>query len=519
MFRLSSEVGSLCPKCGERPRRKPGAPCNECEQQRMRENRRSKRAVVRVPSIEEGGSRYNRVLNSKRYLITSAQNATPVHAKFLAALKTAAKHLEAELVVVPIRYKNPTSIWSDKNESDDWWDASLTPYLFDQRRKLNQNLVLVADVRIQPTASSPLTGFESLTGAESCIIAHPKMQFRAVASPTGKTPKVLCTTGSVTNRNFTSSKAGALGKFHHYLGALLVELDGKTFHLRQLNAHRTTGEFTDLNKIFTPTRVKKAPRALAVSPGDLHHRFKDSDTIETLFGPDGMVEVLQPKHVIFNDTLDGYSINPHHGGNPFIAVAKRNSGFGDVRQEVVDAIEFLKHIAKRCRVVVVPSNHDNFLSRWIVTSDWKQSPVNARFYLETALAMLNSTEMTSTGTRYADPFKYWVDRLRGGSDILALNIGQSFVLAGIENGLHGDRGPGGARGSLQNLSRLGSKVNSGHSHTPGIRDGHYQAGTSTKELEYTIGSPSAWLNTSIVTYASGARTLITSIGKKWRLAR
>jgi len=47
---------------------------------------------------------------SKRYLITGAQNATPVHKGFWSALCVAAKALDAEIIVIPLRYRNPTSL-------------------------------------------------------------------------------------------------------------------------------------------------------------------------------------------------------------------------------------------------------------------------------------------------------------------------------------------------------------------------------------------------------------------------
>ena len=44
--------------------------------------------------------------DAKTFIITAAQNATPVHEEFWACLQTARKALNAELVVVPIRYND-----------------------------------------------------------------------------------------------------------------------------------------------------------------------------------------------------------------------------------------------------------------------------------------------------------------------------------------------------------------------------------------------------------------------------
>jgi hypothetical protein len=464
----------------------------------------------------EPPKRFTRPLNSKRYIITSAQNATPVEENFFKTLQIAAKHLDAELVVIPLRYKNPTSLWSKNQESDEWWDSKTTPYLFNTRKKLCDHLVLVGDVKTQPTATTPLQGFESLTGAESCIFGHPKMQFKSVAVPSGRYPKVLTTTGACTKRNYSDTKAGKLGAFHHFLGAIVVEIEGSRFWLRQVNADRLDGSFTDLDQHYTTEGVTKAPPALALAMGDTHARFIDRKVDAATFGPGGIVETLDPETLVWHDVIDGYAHNPHHRGNPFIAQAKFKSGLGKVRKEVEHCVEFVRERTGKRSSVVVSSNHDNFLSRWVVTSDWKTDPENAPFYLETAKAMLDSAKMGPSGAEYADPFRYWVEKLKGEAPIRCLGTDESFKVAGIECGLHGHNGPNGSQGTLKNLSRLGTRVITGHTHTPGIEEGNYQLGTSTPlKLEYCQG-PSSWLNTHCVVYASGKRCLLTIIDGNWR---
>lgn len=517
---------SLCPACGERPRRRAGLKCRRCTTLEQRARRDAlKSGAPTKQRVTDETPRFARALASKRYLITSAQNATEVHTEFWACLQVAAKRLDAEIVVIPLRYKNPTSIWSDKQSTEEWWADETRPFLYNQRKKLNENLVLVGDVKIQPTATRPLAGFEALTGAESCIIGHPKMQFRSVASPMGRYPKILTTTGACTVQNYTDSKAGKLGDFHHFLGAVIVELDGKRFHLRQLNADRVTGEFTDVDtRTLTLTHYTRAgavpaPRAAGLALADAHARFFCPEVERATFGPGGIVEAFDPEVLLWHDTLDGYSANPHHDANPFIEAAKIQSGFGDVRAEVEHAVRFVVEHSRGRRAIVVPSNHDNFLSRWVVSTDWRRDPVNAAFYLETAQAMLASVKMTGGGTTYADPFRHWVEKLRGDADVRALDTDERFEVAGIECGMHGDRGPNGAPGSLRNLARLGARVVSGHSHTPGIEEGHYQTGTSTPlRLEYNRG-PSSWQNTHCVIYATGKRSLITIVDGRWRPTR
>lgn len=474
-----------------------------------------------APKPEAPIKRFTRPLAGvQRFLITSAQNATEIHDGFVGALEVAAEAMGAELVVIPYRYKNPTG-WQSKNQKpeDDgeWWDGDIEPYLYNVRKKLCANLVLASDVRIAATAANPLSGFESLTGAESCIIGHPKMAFRSVPVPSGKYAKILSTTGTCTRRNWSDTKAGALARFHHYLGAVVVEIDGKTFHLRQINADRTTGDFIDKDKYYSSSGVKQAPPALAIKLGDVHVGETDPLVDEATFGAGGIVPTLQPKVILWDDLFNGYSVNPHHAGDPFVAVMKSQHGLGDVRAEVERAVQYVADRSKGRKSVIVPSNHDNFLARWVRSIDWRTNPANAGFYFETAQAMLASVRKGPGGVEYDDPFRYWVEKLKGKADITALKVDESFTVAGIECGLHGDLGPNGARGTIRNLSRLGTKVIIGHSHSPGIEEGAYQTGTSTpRKLEYTRG-PSSWLNTHCVIYANGARSLITIIGNRWHV--
>ena len=453
----------------------------------------------------------------KRFIVTAAQNATPVHRKFFEALKQCAKHLKAELLVIPLRYKNPTSRWTLSQENEETWEPELVPYLYNQRAHLNKNLVVLGDVKVQPTASEPLSGFEAMTAGESCIIGHTKLQLRAVPTPSHKMAKLLTTTGAVTVANYTDSKAGKKGEFHHTLGAVMVEIDEHKFHLRQLNAIKSTGEFTDLQTLWTPLGPRRADRPLAVVFGDTHVDFVDPSVEQATYGRGGIVETLKPLHLVWHDLLDGYSCNPHHEGNPFILFAKRAAGRDDVMKEVDRAIGYVKErTPKGTKSVVVSSNHDDFLRRWIMTNDWRTDPTNAEFYLRTALAMLNTAKIVNgRGTMYDSPFPHWVRQWAPA--IRCLSTDESFVLGGVELGMHGDRGPNGVRGSIRNLRRIGIRSVIGHSHTPGIEEGCYQTGTSTRlRLEYNSG-PSSWLNTHCIVHADGKRQLITIIDGKWRM--
>lgn len=451
----------------------------------------------------------------KRYLVTAAQNATPLHAGFWAALERAKIHYEAELLVIPLRYRNPTSRYeTDKAETDEWWDDKVTPYLWNVRKSLNENIAILGDIKIQPTAVEPLTGLEGFSGGESCIVGHTKLSFRTVPTPGHKMAKIMTTTGACTRPNYSDSRSGKHGEFHHTLGAVIVEIQGKRFWLRHLNANRD-GSFTDLDQHFTPWGVRKAKPPEAIVLGDTHVDFNDSNVDHATFGAGGIVRVLHPRKIVWHDLLDAYSVNPHHRGNPFNAIAKLRSGLDDVAGEVRRAIDFVRARTGDAHSYIVSSNHDDMLHRWILSHDWKADPKNSEFYLETALEIARATKMGSGGTEYPRPFKHWIDKLKL-ANITCLG-GEPLVIAGILCSMHGDHGPNGSRGSIKNLRRIGTKSIIGHSHSPGISEGCYQVGTSSRlKLEYNQG-PSGWLNCHALIHADGKRQLVVIIEGKWRL--
>lgn len=454
-----------------------------------------------------------------RFIVTAAQNATPVHKDWWNVLGTMAFAKDAELVVIPLRYKNPTSQWKGSQENAEWWDEAVRPHLFNGRRDLNKNLMILGDIKIQPTAVRPLIGSDAISSASSAILGHTKLQFRSIPTPSNRMAKIQTTTGACTVENYTDSRAGKIGEFHHSLSAVMVEIDGAHFYLRQLHYDKKTKSCTDIGmRFFADGTFGPAPRALALVMGDTHVDFLDPRVERATWGANGIVAVTQPHHVVWHDTLDSYSCSPHHLGNPFIGRAKQMTGRDNVQAEVERAINYIgTHTSDWYKSIVVSSNHDDMLSRWIKRADWKSDPLNAEFYLKTALMMHQGTRMGKGGAEYPDPFIQWLRQATVGSAVRALDRDESFVLGNVELGMHGDIGPSGSRGSINNLKRIGIRSIIGHSHTPGIEEGCYQTGTSSLlRLEYNHGA-SGWLNAHVLLNADGKRQILIIIDGDWRV--
>lgn len=454
---------------------------------------------------------------ARRIVITAAQNATPVNKAFLRSLLTYCAARRAQLIVIPYRYKNPTSMWSEAAEHDDWWAPELAPYLMDQRVDLNDNLVLLADIKTQPTATAPLQGFETVTGAKSAIIGHPKLALKTVPTPQSKMAKILTSTGAVTEKNYIESKAGKKAEHHHTFGAAVVELDGKKFHLRQLNAVRD-GSFCDLQFEYRGDKVREQ-RVEALVMGDTHAEFVDPAVVKATFeGADSIVATLKPKTLVWHDLHDFYARNHHHRGEVFINFAKHHFGHNNVRRDLEETFALVDRVTpKGVENIFVPSNHPDALARWVKEADPKSDPENAVFWAETFVAMCQGAKMTDTGARTIDPFVYWGRKmLKTVAQARFPSRDEAVQIQGIDVNHHGDAGANGARGSLKSFTRIGVKSVIGHSHSPGIDEGAYQVGHNSRGgLEYQRG-PSSWLPADCIIYGNGKRSLLFIIDGEWR---
>ncbi|WZE63580.1 DNA transfer protein [Maribacter phage Panino] len=232
-----------------------------------------------------------KILKEKAYyLITWGQNSTPVHEGFLRNLQAYASFLDAEISVIAGRYRNPTSVFPDSDK--EIWAKEILPYLDASRHSIHEYFEILSDIKIHPTAKIPLSSFEGVSSQRSCVIGHPRVHMKVVPALNGYKPKMMLTTGACTVRNYTDSKAGKIGEFHHTLGFVIVEIDGDDFYVRQVTADEDTGAFTDLNKYVSKGVVKQAEQAEAIIFGDIHVGDHDPRCIESTLE---ICEVLQPK--------------------------------------------------------------------------------------------------------------------------------------------------------------------------------------------------------------------------------
>lgn len=499
--------------------KRPGARrpvCGECFNARRRTchgaspvDRSKKSAVPPQPKPRK------KVPASPLYLVTYAQNATPVHAAFLESMRTYCREMGARLLVIPGRYRNPTSMWSQAAEHDDWWDEALHPYLFAGRKVCGKHLTIYGDISIQPTDSRPANGFEAFCAEGSGVFGHPRLHLKTVASGR-RLPRILTSTGACTVANYVPAKAGQKAAQLHCLGACVVEQDGELFHLRQIVAD-ADGSFTDLDWHFDGATVTKAPPALSLTLGDIHVAKSDPFVLAATFGASGIVDTLDPQVLVLHDVLDWDARNHHERGRVDLAWDRRHGKLNDdAAFEVEQACAWLASLPRPA--VVVRSNHDDAFDRWLHGVDPRTDPVNMLLWCETWAAKIRGR---TAGNEWEDAFRlhwrqHWEERGRDKKPVRFLALDEPFTIGGVASHFHGHIGVNGARGSRAQFAKIGVPVTIGHSHSPGIEDRCWQAGV-TGRLDMTYNAlPSTWLNTHVVHYASGARCLLSVVDGRWR---
>jgi len=437
--------------------------------------------------------------NKKRFIITWAQNNTPVHSGLLKNIEAYADYINADIHVIAGRYKNPTSIWSQNQEQEENWDNKVLKYLDANRHDIHEYVSILSDIKIQPTAVNPMTGLQALSGVNSCIFGSPKVQMEMIPVLEGCKPKMMLTTGSVTKKNYTDSKAGKTGDFHHTFGFAIVEIkDDEIFFVRQVTADDKTGNFSDLYFRVESGEVKELDKLAAIVLGDVHYGHHDQTVLDSTMT---LMDRLLPKHVILHDVFDGNSISHHEMKDPFIQYGKEIAGTNDLEREVGIMLSGLSAFEKYENVVIVRSNHDDFLDRWLKNEDWKKQPTfkNSRLYMRYSDLLLEQYGRDPYNVKGVIP-SIINERF---PKFKTLGRSESYKVKSWELGQHGDIGSNGSRGSLLQFRRLNTKIVVGHYHSPGRKDGAIAVGTSTKlRVGYNKGA-STWLQSHVIIHTDG----------------
>jgi hypothetical protein len=444
--------------------------------------------------------------SKQRFLISWAQSETTVHKGFLKNMEAYAEHIDAEILICAGRYRSPTSLSASKSleakeKNTNTWDKSVLPYLDANRHNIHKHLVVLSDVKIQPTASNPLSSLNGLTKAESCIVGSPRVHLKSLPVLDGYPNKLLLTTGAVTVENYTDSKIGKLGCFHHQLGFIIVELDGDDFHIRQVVAD-TKGDFYDLiYRLKDGVCLNNEKGIEAIVLGDLHLPEENKEAVIVSLQ---MLQKFKPRHVIIHDIIDNGAISHHEKRNPFHLLRRENDGSNSLQKELDYMIDWFRDKTEY-NFIIPNANHNDFIDRWLQNEDWRKEN-NKSLYLEFA-------NITAKGLAPKGIIAYLLEKEY--PNIKCLSVDESYKVLDFELSVHGNTGASGSRGSAIQFKNLNVRLITAHTHSSSRMDNHLCAGTLTKlRMGYNIGM-SSWIASNVVIYPDGKASHIHIVNNKY----
>jgi len=464
---------------------------------------------------------------ARRWLLTAAQDETAVDMPFWRNLLAYGEAIGAEVLVAGFTYNK--SLFEDHASRTAVFPEAVQPYLVHDNRMLGP-LLFAAKMNILPTAVRPLSGLLNYARGSWAVFPHAKVQLESV--PSRGQAAMMMTTGACTVPNYIEKKAGLKAEFHHQIGAVIVEVDDcDRVFCRQIGA-ASDGSFQDLDIVVRNGEIGRGNRVEAITWGDIHREQIDPVVARACWGfdvasgrivsDDSLITALRPRHQFFHDILDFRARNHHRRNDHIHAVKMQALNAESVDGELADCSSFLRATLRDdCRSVVVASNHNEALLRWLKETDPRVDPLNAETWCELNLEWMRQTRQEPDG--HFDLFRYAIGRHDPAllDDLVFVPRGGSYLVCqdhgGIECGLHGDEGPNGSRGSAVNLGRVSVRMVIGHGHSPAILDGVMMVGLcGLLDQVYNNPSLSSWAHAQGIIYPNSRRTLVTVADGKWR---
>lgn len=454
---------------------------------------------------------------ANRFIITTAVTDTPVHKLFLKSLKSYCKVNKAILLILPCSDKS----FTEESILDPILDNE---FIVGKDLSLNKN-IHIRQIQLSARMVDPSTGLDRLSQRDGGFIyASPKQRLKFIANSANKLPHPIMTTGAVTlpkynDSNYMSKRTAYIAKNDHVLGAVIVELDeNNIYYFRQVQAEPKTGNFIDLGKVYSSDDTVKQVDCEAFILGDYHAGEHDLETKQVW---KEVCSEITVKNLVLHDSFNGKYHNHH---DTFKTITRAKLAEAD-RISLEDELSILNtELNDMCtwingRLVIVKSNHDEVLARYLQEARYINDPTNLRFASQLVAPMIDGTDPLVYGLANIDKLSNKpVAKLKQQSKILFLERDESFKIAGIELGVHGDIGANGSRGgNLGIFEKAYGACIIGHSHSCEILRDVWRVGTTSQmRLDYTSGA-SSWTHSSCLVYRNGSRQMIHNINGKWKL--
>lgn len=462
-----------------------------------------------IRGISESRDTLFDVLPAGTYIVAAAQNNTPVHLPMLANVERLAKDINAEILFMPLKYTTNLDALSRKKPH---YTEEAKRYLVEENTWLGGigRVRLAVTANILPTAKQPITTAQRLnSGEQLTLVAHTKRQLKSLPRQKNGAHKWAASTGVITLRHYTDTRAGDEGEQSHFFGFIVVHVleNGLTqFFEVQCNEE---GDFHYQTTKYANGKSYQTYFVEGMVLGDLHcEKMCEDSFIRAL----AQVKQYKPRVLALHDILDFMSRNHHNrqSGKFLYQMGQR-----EVVEDLQDVFIRLNALAAEVgEVFIVQSNHDLALDRWLDCPHYRPDadPLNSKVYhfLKYCLyeAMDNGLEWDGLELAANRLFEVAPMLPKLADNITFGKVDQQYLVGGVDIGTHGHMGTNGARGSAKSFLEYNTPMATGHTHSP-YRDGSLitVGVTGSLEMGYNKGGTS-WDRANSVLYGNGIQQLI-----------
>lgn len=452
-------------------------------------------------------------MERKKYVISSAQAQAAPHSKFLKGLEHYANDIGAEIIILPMIGREAKQDWNEHGLSSRFYNYNVVG----GHQKLNNNLQ-IHQFHLRPQQVDPATGLPRFVQrGTSLIYASPKQRLKTIPHSNTKMPKMLITTGACTQPNYATGhdvsaerrRLGEIAQNDHVYGAIVAEIEnGEQYHIRNIVAD-TQGNFVDLGTRYGGN-IKRPSVLEALVLGDIHQGYTDPKTRKANYD---QIQQLNPQRLILHDMFDGHSVS-HWKDKRLITqqiTEGADKGFLSLEQELQDNYSELMQMNQAMQgrdIYVVASNHLEFLDRYLDEGRFTKDALNAKLAFYLAHELANERNPVEAGINLMGQVP---------DNIHFLKRDEDLKIKGYQLGSHGDKGPGGGRGSITSRENDYGKSITGHSHSAEIQRETYVVGTSTPlTIFYNRGTPTNWTHTNALLYDNGKVQMVHTVNGRWK---
>lgn len=395
----------------------------------------------------------------------------------------------------PMYYDPKLKSFRDKFATEFTFNAHLKAFEAHLNPQQINPLTGIKRIRIHRHANNGGLGKEIVRPKTSVIVAHSKQMMDVLPTGNESHPRIVHSTGTITNGSYLRNRVGMIANEDHKLGGLIVEIRGDVFWLRQVQFDPKNGSFIDLGKRYHADGSITVERAEAFKMGDLHPGFEHEGALNAIYE---LWDVIKPKRIFFEDFFDGASIS-HHTETKRLTRAKLPECFKDLPTEIAMAKSVLETIwakaPKDAELIATASNHPEHVGRYLDEGRYmRDCKENYRIAHRMIVMDLDGKNPLK---EFLDPNgrMNWTDE------------NSDYFVEGCQMGAHGHLGIGGARGSIVSHEMAYGSSMTAHTHKPGIYHDAWVVGHTTIPRHGYNKGPDSWILASGAVYKGGHKQL------------